>query len=391
MTTWLANGNWLFILGGIVILVVVVGLIVRFTRSGNSSKTCEQYYAGMKNPPAAAVAWCKAGKYFTWKSTLPENAGFEALNIFSVCMGNPQNPAVLLIHGYPTSSYDFSKLTQQLSSDYYVCALDTPGYGFSDKPQNGYHYSLFDDACLEDYFIREVAGLKDFTLVTHDKGDSAGLALLQTYQAYVVKPYTINHHIITNGNVYLPLAKLTNGQKALLNPIIGPILSYFMNGSQLAKGMANTTYTPALSSDEIDAIASILDYQDGVKVEHAIIQYLNERKTNEVTWLETLKRSSIPTTLVWGGNDHIAPTAVADYVWANYLKSQSQPAAYWQIRVRTIIYNTISRNFSLLLSDQPLQEYQIQTRYLAQVAIALSLISLATGLTNVFVVPVAGA
>jgi len=322
--------KWLIILGAVVFLAII-GIIIRVSRPGDLSTSCQEYYAGMKNPPVAAADCCKAGQYFSWKSTLPENATYGPLNIFYVSIGNPQNPAILLIHGYPTSSYDFSKLAKQLSSDHYVCALDTLGYGFSDKPKNGYHYSIFDDARLVDYFIREVAGLKDFTLITHDKGDSVGLALLQIYQKYESRPYTINHHFITNGNVYLPLARLSTGQKLLLNPLTGPILSALSSGSTIAKGMAGMTYTPQLSPDEVAALSSIFDYQAGTKVEYDIIQYLNERKMNEVTWLETLGRSDIPTTLIWGEQDPIAPTAVADYVWTNYLKKKTQLTTYWRI------------------------------------------------------------
>jgi pimeloyl-ACP methyl ester carboxylesterase len=283
---------------GIGVLLIAAGITARVKRPVDSSSTCQQYYAGMKNPPAAAVNWCKGGQYFSWKSTLPENAAYPPLNIFKVCLGDPKNPAILLIHGYPTSSFDFSQLALQLASDYYVCALDTPGYGFSVKPRGGYHFSIFDDARLVDTFIREVAGLKEFTLVTHDKGDSVGLALLQIYQSYTVKPYTINHHFITNGNVYLPLAQLSALQKMLLTPTLGPALSALLDGSLLAKGLANATFTPALTSEESAALASIIDYQNGVGVEYDIIQYLNERKANEVTWLETLARSDIPTTII---------------------------------------------------------------------------------------------
>jgi pimeloyl-ACP methyl ester carboxylesterase len=78
-------------------------------------------------------------------------------------------------------------------------------------------------------------------------------------------------------------------------------------------------------------LASIFDYQSGVKVEHDIIQYLNERKANEVTWLETLRNSNIPTTLIWGEKDVIAPIAVADYVWTKCLKDRVTPVSYWRI------------------------------------------------------------
>lgn len=285
----------------------------------------------MENPPAEALAWCQDGAYFSWESTLPINADFEVLNIYHICQGNPDNPAILMIHGYPTSSFDYAALVEDLRQDFYVCMLDTPGYGFSDKPMDGYDYSIFDDAQLVDHYIREMVEFDDFVLLTHDKGDSVGLALLQIYQAYDDKPYQINHHFITNGNIYLPLAQLTTAQKVLLNPTSGPFVSSIISGDRFAQGLANEAFAITLPQSEIDSYASIFDYQDGMAVQHEIIKYLNERSENEVAWLETLGRSDIPTTLIWGELDAIAPVAVPDYVWTNYLEKRETPATSWRI------------------------------------------------------------
>jgi pimeloyl-ACP methyl ester carboxylesterase len=314
-----------------VLLIAIAGIALLANRPGDDSVSCTEYYGEMENPPASAYAWCEAGEYFKWESTLPVNEDFEALNIFQICQGNPENPAILMIHGYPTSSFDYAPLFAELSPDYYVCALDTPGYGFSDKPLEGYDYSIDDDAQLVDHYIREIVALDNFALLTHDKGDSVGLALLKIYQAYDEKPYTINHHFITNGNIYLPLAQLTTGQKALLNPHSGPLISALMTGTRLADGLAELTYATNLPQGEIDAYASIFDYQDGTRVEHEIIEYLNERSENEVGWLEALEKSDIPTIIIWGELDTIAPVAVSDYVWTNYLEDRETPSAYWRI------------------------------------------------------------
>ena len=219
----------------------------------------------------------------------------------------------------------------QLSKEYYVCALDTPGYGFSDKPQHGYTYSIFDDAQLVDYYIREIAQLDEFALITHDKGNSVGLTLLDIYQAYADKPYQINHHIITNGNIYLPLAQLTRVQNLLLHPRSGPIASSILPAGPFAQGLGRKTHSPTLAEDEVEALQSVFAYQQGMKIQHQLIQYLNERKANEVAWLEALGRSDIPTTLIWGKLDQIAPVAVSDYVWEHYLKDRAVPANYWRI------------------------------------------------------------
>jgi pimeloyl-ACP methyl ester carboxylesterase len=312
-------------------LAAILGIVLIANRRGDASQSCQEFYAGMENPPAAALEWCEAGEYFSWGSSLPENAGFGPLNIFHVCQGNPDDPAILMIHGYPTSSFDYADLIQDLSRDHHVCALDTPGYGFSDKPKKGYQYSIFDDARLVDEYIREVAGLDEVILLTHDKGDSVGLALLQLYQAYEAKPYTINHHFITNGNIYLPLAQLTTGQRALLNPALGPLASRYLRGDRLASGLAELAFATSLPQSEIDAYASIFDYQDGNSVQHDVIKYLNERTENEVAWLETLERSDSPATIIWGVMDSIAPVAVPDYVWEHYLRDRTASASYWRI------------------------------------------------------------
>jgi pimeloyl-ACP methyl ester carboxylesterase len=319
----------------LIILMVSMFIIVMFwwiiTLIGDASSSCLEYYAAMKNPPAGASLWCESGEYFSWKSTLSVNADFAALSIFHACQGDPDNPAILMIHGYPTSSFDYAPLFPALSDDYHICALDTPGYGFSDKPMGGFDYSIFDDAQLIDYYIREIAALDDFALLTHDKGDSVGLALLQIYQAYDEAPYQITHHFITNGNIFLPLAQLTSGQKVLLNPVSGPVVSNLLPADQFARGIGESTFATTLTQSEIQAYASIFGYQDGISVQHEIIEYLNERKANEVAWLETLGRSDIPTTIIWGELDQIAPLAVADHVWMNYLRERETPATYWRI------------------------------------------------------------
>ena len=311
--------------------LIIMIIILAAVNPGDQSQSCMEYYAGLESPPPEALAWCEAGEYFQWESTLPINADFDALNIFHTCQGNPEDLAILMIHGYPTSSFDYAPLFAELSDEYYVCALDTPGYGFSDKPLDRYDYSIFDDAQLVDYYIREVAELDDFILLSHDKGDSVGLALLQIFQAYEEKPYQIKHHFITNGNIYLPLADLTRGQKALLNPTLGPIITRLLSPQRLAESIAETTFATSLPQSEIDSYASIFDYRNGTAVQHEIIEYLNERSDNEVAWLETLNRSDIPTTLIWGELDAIAPTAVPDHVWENYLADRETPASYWRI------------------------------------------------------------
>ncbi len=276
-----------------------------------------------------AQDWQDEGEYIKWNSTLDENTAFGELNIFTIQRGDPTNPAILMIHGYPTSSFDFLELFDLLSPDYYICAIDTPGYGLSDKPKNGYTYSIVDDAELIDYYIQDILHLSNLSILTHDKGDSVGLALLDLYQNQ--ENYTINHHFITNGNIYLPLADLTPIQNLLLRDTTGPFVTKYMCGDFFAKQMNQIVHDFPESQEKVDAIASIIDYQDGGEVQYGTIQYLKQRAENEDAWLIALSNSNIPTSIIWGVNDPVAPTAVPDYVWNSSLKERSVQADYWQL------------------------------------------------------------
>jgi pimeloyl-ACP methyl ester carboxylesterase len=154
------------------------------------------------------------------------------------------------------------------------------------------------------------------------------LALLQLHQSRSQPPYLIRHHVVTNGNVYLPLAQLTLAQRLLLRPVSGPVLSSLLTGTRFAKGLVRATVSSDLTTDEQASLAAILDYQGGTRVQHAVIQYLHERHAHELEWLDVLRRSEIPTTLVWGELDRIAPVTVADHVWEQCLRDRAD-TRYW--------------------------------------------------------------
>ena len=63
-----------------------------------------------------AEEWQVGGKFFTWQSTLPENQA-RPVKIFYVCMGDEAKPAIVMIHGFPTSSFDFRPLMTELQSE----------------------------------------------------------------------------------------------------------------------------------------------------------------------------------------------------------------------------------------------------------------------------------
>jgi pimeloyl-ACP methyl ester carboxylesterase len=265
-----------------------------------------------------ATEWKASGQYFSWQSSLPENQG-KPVQIYYTCLGDQTKPAMLMVHGFPTSSFDFRLLSQELKGDYRMCMLDFPGYGYSDKPVGSYRYSLKDDAELLWHFVTRIVPMREFSLLSHDRGDSVSLALLALYQASFSQgaaepPFRITQQYILNGNVYLPLANLTDFQKRMLDPATSAAAVKAVSPALLAAGLGSTTHTPALKPDDPDVRAMAA-----------------QRKEMEVTYLQVLARSAIPVTLIWGLHDMIAPVRVADYLWETSLKSRKAAGAYWMV------------------------------------------------------------
>ena len=263
-----------------------------------------------------ADQWRSRGRYFSWRPAEDDACSVE---IFHVQIGDPAAPLLLLIHGWPTSSIDWFDVADQLSASFRVCALDFPGYGFSDKPQ-GWGYSVTRDEELIEYYITEVIGAEAGVVVAHDRGDS--VALLHAARCAEGRSAArLEHLVLSNGNVFLPLANLTAVQRRILDTESGPQIVAGLTPSRLAEGLGANTFTPPRTAGdpEVEALAATFAHADGIRVLPETIQYLVERSQNEEAWLRKLAEAPIPVTVIWGLYDTISPPRVASYVWNEYL------------------------------------------------------------------------
>ena len=265
-------------------------------------------------------AWYRSGSYFPWTSTTENNEG-RTVQVFHQTWGDRANPPLLLVHGFPNSSFDFHRLVPLLQERYFIAALDFPGFGFSDKPQDGYSYMLEDDARLLDFYVREILGLDRFHLFTHDRGVSVGLAFMGNYLDAPRSPYEITYHFLSNSGMYLPLANLFPSQTAVLDPVRGP--------EYIAELKARPRLTEGDAEDV--AFADIQAFNDGVGVRLHIGKYLLERAANETRWLENLPRSPVPSALLWGLQDPVNPVRIANHVWDTYMNEREVESSFWYL------------------------------------------------------------
>jgi pimeloyl-ACP methyl ester carboxylesterase len=260
-----------------------------------------------------AEAWHARGAYFSWR---PSSEDAPPVQVFHIELGDPQAPVISLVHGFPTCSIDWFEVAEELAARYRVCLLDFPGYGFSDKPR-GWGYSLRRDAELLDRYLAEVVGTRSVVMVAHDRGDSVALI----YAAGAADGRTrvaLEHLVLSNANIFLPLSNLTDAQRIMLH---NPELLVRITPELLAAGMGTTTFTPPRAPDDPDvqALAATFAHEDGIAVLHETIQYLHERSVDEGAWLRALAATGLPTTVIWGVYDTISPIRIATHVWHEHL------------------------------------------------------------------------
>ncbi len=261
-----------------------------------------------------ATDWLAKGSRFTWQPS--DRRASTAVEIFHVELGDPAAPPLALVHGFPTCSVDWFEVAERLSSRFRVCALDFPGYGFSDKPR-GWGYSLGRDAELLDHYLAEIVGTESVVMVAHDRGDS--VALIHADNAAEGRARVrLEHLALSNANVFLALSNLTDAQRVMLHQ---PELLEQLTPELFAAGMGAVTFSPPRGADDPDvqALAATFAHQDGLGVLNETVQYLHERSRDEGSWLSALASRDLPTTVIWGVYDTVSPVRVATYVWHEHL------------------------------------------------------------------------
>jgi pimeloyl-ACP methyl ester carboxylesterase len=119
------------------------------------------------------------------------------LDIFYRESGPKDAPAILLLHGYPTSSHMYRNLIPILNDSYHVIAPDLPGFGYSDAPHyKSFSYTFDNITGYIQGFIDQL-GLKRFAIQVFDYGAPVG------YRIAVANPEKITGIISQNGNAYL--------------------------------------------------------------------------------------------------------------------------------------------------------------------------------------------
>jgi pimeloyl-ACP methyl ester carboxylesterase len=125
-----------------------------------------------------------------------QHASVDGIKVFYREAGPVNAPAILLLHGFPTSSHMFRNLIPELADNYHVVAPDLPGFGFSDAPdRKSYRYTFEQLAKTIAAFTQNI-GLNRFAIYVFDYGAPVGFRLALAH------PQRITAIVSQNGNAY---------------------------------------------------------------------------------------------------------------------------------------------------------------------------------------------
>jgi pimeloyl-ACP methyl ester carboxylesterase len=229
----------------------------------------------------------------------------RGMDVFTVDEGAGE--VLLVLHGFPTSSWDFWRVWTRLTEKRRALTLDYPGFGLSAKPPD-YGYSLMEQADIVELFVKH-AGVERVSLWAHDMGTSVATELLARREVGLLG-FRIDRVILMNGSVHAEMAHLTRSQKLLMRPRLGPLFARAANRATYRMQLRRILARP-VPVEELDHQFDLIRLNDGHLRLPAIMEYYRERTRFRRRWIGALERLDIPALILWGTRDPVAVLAIA--------------------------------------------------------------------------------
>lgn len=227
----------------------------------------------------------------------------EGHNIFVVDEGEPELPTLLLIHGFPTSSWDWLPIWERLRESYRVVAMDLLGFGFSDKP-NHRRYSIHGQADIVEALIAHKR-LKQFHVLAHDYGDTVAQELLaRQLEGSAVGAWL--SCCFLNGGLFPETHRALLTQKILLSPL-GGLANWLSGFAQFRRSFCavfgeNTQPT----DDQLQVLWRLININGGKHIFHNLITYMRDRIQHRARWVAALQNATMPLAVINGSVDPVS-------------------------------------------------------------------------------------
>jgi len=307
-----------------VLLVVALGLLL-LVRS-------------LTAPPAVSgrvEEWQAKGKYY------PASVGSSFQDIFYVLDSPPKECAskekrlLCLIHGYPTSSFDWHRVWPSLHATFTqsgipIVAMDLLGYGFSAKPvslegRSDLGEQIHVQADIVEQLLLHIHCQTDEHLsaptavdfLVHDYGDTVGQELLHRFRnGEVDRRLGMRSIAFLNGGMEPAVHRPVLLQKALAAPLLGGLLCRLLTRGSFGRSFSAVFGSLTQPSEtELDEHWALLCYNKGWLVQPSLIKYMEQRAKHRLRWTSVLKDSGgIPWCMIDGPADPVSGTHMAKAV-----------------------------------------------------------------------------
>ncbi len=262
----------------------------------------------MPTPLIPLIDWKASGSYLTYRNHM----------VFTRLAGDTKAPVLLLIHGFPTASWDWEAIWPALSKRYRLMTLDMLGFGFSAKPLD-YDYSPVYHAHLFELFLAQ-HNIKTSHVLAHDYGVSVAQELLAR-QSDTGKRPQMQSLCFLNGGLFPESHRPLLIQKLLLSPL-GGVLASLNSRTQFSKNLLKVFGRDTQPDRQLmRGFWHLFSRDQGARIMPKLIKYIPERRLHRQRWVEALQHSKIPLKLI---NGLVDPVSGAHLV-ARYRELIPQP------------------------------------------------------------------
>ena len=211
-------------------------------------------------------------------------------------------PALLLIHGFPTASWDFAKVWPALTERFRVLAADLLGFGWSSKPRR-HAYAIMEQADVMEAVVvhHDVDRLH---VLAHDYGDTVAQELLARDNAR--SSGRLLSVCLLNGGLFPETHRARLVQRFLESPL-GSLVSRLSNRRAFARSMTAIfgPETPP-SPSELDAFWTLATHEGGHRLAHELIHYMADRRRHRERWVAALRDARCPLAVIDGAADPVS-------------------------------------------------------------------------------------
>ena len=229
--------------------------------------------------------WRAGGDSFEWRGA----------RIFCRTAGTGE--PLLLVHGFPTASWDWTAVWPQLAAHYRVLTLDMIGFGLSAKPPR-FDYSIMAQADLFEAFLAR-EGVTRYRVLAHDYGNTVAQELLARDRGAIVSVCFLNGGLFPEAHRPLPM------QRLLASPL-GPLVARFASFKTFASSMRRIWGTHPLPDAELRTMWELASRDGGLARMPKLLGYMAERREHRARWVGALVEAKLPRRLIDGLVDPVS-------------------------------------------------------------------------------------